>query len=122
MHSFPNLEPVHFFMSGSNCCFLMCIQVSQEAGKVICYSHLSKNFPQFAVIHIVKGFSIVSEAEVDVFLDFSCLFYDPMDAGNLISGSFAFSKSSLYIWNFLVHIMVGIISVKRRGQLERERG
>ena len=61
-------------MSGSNCCFLTCIQISQEAGKVVWYSHLLKNFPQFVVIHIVKGFSIVSEAEVDVFLEFSCFF------------------------------------------------
>ena len=64
-----------------------------------------KNFPQFAVIHIVKGFSAVSEAE-DVFLEFSCFFYDPMDAGYLISGSSVFSKSSLNIWNFLVHILL----------------
>ena len=84
-------------MSCSNCCFLTCIQISQEAGKVVWYSHLLKNFPQFAVIHTVKGFSIVSEAEVDAFLEFSWFFYDPMDIGNLISGSSAFSKSSLYI-------------------------
>ena len=64
-----------------------------------------KNFPQFVVIHIVKGFSAVSEAE-DVFLEFSCFFYDPMDAGYLISGSSVFSKSSLNIWNFLVHILL----------------
>ena len=66
------------------------MQVSQEAGKVIWYSHFLKNSPQFVVIHTVKGFSIVSEAEVDVFLEFSCFFYNPMDVGNLISGSFAF--------------------------------
>ena len=66
------------------------MQVSQEAGKVIWYSHLLENFPQFFVIYTVKGFSIVSEAEVDVFLEFSCFFYNPMDVGNLISGSFAF--------------------------------
>ena len=71
-------------MSGSNCCFLTCIKVSREAGKLVWYSHLFKNFPQFVVIHIVKGFGIVSEA--DVFLEFSCLFYDPVDAGNWISG------------------------------------
>ena len=65
-------------MSGSNCCFLTCIQVSREAGKVVCYSHLLKNFPQFAVIHIVKGFGIVNKAEVDVFLECSCFFYDPL--------------------------------------------
>ena len=69
-------------MSGSNCCFLTCIQVFQEAGKVVCYSYLFKNFPQFVVIYTVKGFSIVNEAEVDVFLEFSCFFYDPVDVGN----------------------------------------
>ena len=68
-------------------CSLTCIQVSQEAGQVVWYSHLLKNFPQFVVIHTVKGFSIVSEAEVVVFLEFSCFFYDTTDAGNLISGS-----------------------------------
>ena len=64
MYSFPNFEPVHFSMSGSNCCFLACVQVLQEAGKVIWYSHLFKNFPQFVVIHAVKGFNVTSEAEV----------------------------------------------------------
>ena len=78
--------------------------VSQEAGKVVWYSHLFKNFPQFVVIHAVKCFSVVSEAEVDVFLEFPCVFYDPMDVANLISGSSAFSKSSLNIWKFSVHI------------------
>ena len=86
-YSFPNLEPVHFSMSSSNCNFLTCIQISQEAGKVVWYSHLFKNFPQFVVIHAVKGFSIVNEAEVDVFLEFSCFFYDPMDVGNLITNT-----------------------------------
>ena len=70
------------------------------------YSHLFKNFPQFVVIHTVKGFSIVNEAQVDVFLELSCFFYDPTDVGNLISGSSAFSKSSLNIWNFSVHILL----------------
>ena len=74
-------------MSGFNCYFLTCIQVSQEKDEVFWYSHLFKNFPQFFVIHIVKGFPIVNEAEVDVFLELSCFFYDPMDVGNLISGS-----------------------------------
>ena len=94
-------------MSDSNCCFLSCIQVPREAGKVVWYSHLLKNFPQFVVIHRVKGFSIVSEAKVDIFsgiplinLVGSCL------VGNLISGSSAFSKSSLYIWKFSVHILI----------------
>ena len=70
------------------------------------YSHLLKNFPQFVVIHTVEAFSIVKEAEVDVFLELSCFFYDPMDVGNLISGSSAFSKSSLNIWKFSVHILL----------------
>ena len=72
---------------------------------MVWYSHLLKNFPEFVVIHIVKGFSIVSE-EVDVFLELSCFFNDPTDVGNLISGSCAFSKSSLNIWKFLVHILL----------------
>ena len=80
-------------MSSSNCCFLTCIQVSQEADQVVWYSHLLKNIPQFVVIHTVRGFSVVNEAEVDVFLEFFCFFCDPLDVGNLISGS-AFSKSS----------------------------
>ena len=93
-------------MSGSNPCFWTCIQISQEASKVVWYSHLFKNFPQIVVIHTVKGFGIVNEAEVDVFLEFSCFFYDPMDVGNLISGSSAFSKSSLNIWKFSVHVLL----------------
>jgi len=76
MYSFLNLEPVCCPMSGSKCCFLTCIQVSQEVGKVFWYSHLFKNFPQFIVIHTVKGFGIINKAEVDVFLEFSCFFYD----------------------------------------------
>ena len=68
------------------------MQVSQEAGKVVWYSYLLKNFPQLFVIHTVKGFSVVNEAEVDVFLEFSCFFDDPMDVGNLISGSSTFFK------------------------------
>ena len=103
MYSFPNLEQVCCSMSSSNCCFLTCIHISQEAGNVVLYSHLFKNFPQFVVIHIVKGFSVVSDAEVDAFLEFSCFFYDPTGVGNLISGFSAFSKSSLYIWKFSVH-------------------
>ena len=90
----------------SNCCFLTCIQVSQEIGKVVWYSHLFKNFSQSVVIHTVKGFSIVNEAEVDVFLEFPCFLSDPVDIGNLISGSSAFSKSSLYIWKFSVHLLL----------------
>ena len=73
---------------------------------MVWYSHLFKNFPQIVVIHTVKGFGIVNEAEVDVFLEFPCFFYDPMDVGNLISGSSAFSKSSLNIWKFSVHVLL----------------
>ena len=73
-------------MSNSNCCFLTCMQISQEAGKVIWYSHPFKNFSQYVVIHTVKGFSVVNKAEVDVFLEIACFFYDQMDVGNLISG------------------------------------
>ena len=73
---------------------------------MVWYSHLWKNFPQFVVIHIVKGFSVVNEAEVDVFLELSCFFDDPRDVGNLFSGSSAFSKSSLNIWTFSVHILL----------------
>ena len=106
MYSFPNLEPVCCSMSCSNCWFLTCIQISQEAGQVVWYSPLFQNFPQFVVIHTVKGCGIVNKAEVDVFLELSCFFYDPADVGNLISGSSAFSKSSLNIWKFLVHILL----------------
>ena len=93
-------------MSSSNCCFLTCIQVSQKSGKVVWYSHLFKNVPQFVVIHTVKGFSLVTQTEVDVFLEFSCFFCDLPDVGNLIPDSSAFSKSSLDIWKFLVHILL----------------
>ena len=79
MNSFPNLEPVCCSTSSSNCCFLTCIQISQEAGQLVWYSHLFQNFPQFVVIYTVKGFGVVNEAEVDVFLEFSCFFYDPTD-------------------------------------------
>ena len=91
-------------MSGSNCCFLTCMQVSQETGKVVWYSHLFKNFPQFVVIYTAKDFSIVNEA--DVFLELSCFLDNPMDVGSLISGSSAFSKISLNIWKFMVHILL----------------
>ena len=84
-------------MSSSNCCFLTCKQVSQEAGQVIWYSHLFQNFPQFVVIHTVKGFGIVNKAEIDVFLELSCFFDNPANVGNLISGSSAFSKTA---WTF----------------------
>ena len=82
------------------------MQVSQEAGPVAWYSHLFQNFPQFIVIHTVKSFGIVNKADIDVFLELSCFFDDPVDVGNLISGSFAFSKTSLNIWKFSVHILL----------------
>ena len=82
-------------MSSSNCCFLTFIQISQEADQVVWYSHLFQNFPQLIVIHTVEGFGIVNKAEIDVFLELSCFFDDPGNAGNLVSGSSAFSKTSL---------------------------
>ena len=84
-------------MSSSNCRFLTCIQISQGAGQVVWYSHLFQNFPQFIVIHTAKGFGIVNKAEIDVLLELSCFFSDPTDIGYLISGSSAFSKTSLSI-------------------------
>ena len=91
-------------MSASNYCFLTHIQISQEADQVVWSSHLLKNFLQFVVIHIVKG--IVNKAEVDVFLELSCFFYEPMDVGNLISGFSAFSKPSLNMCKFLVYVLL----------------
>ena len=102
MYSFPNLELVHCSMSGSNCCFLTYIQVSQEAGQVVWY------FPSLSEFSTVycdphKGFGVVIKAEIDVFLQLCCFFfYDPMDVGNLISDSSVFSESSLNVWKFLV--------------------
>ena len=92
-------------MSSSNCCFLTCVHTSQEVGQVVWHSHLFQNFPQFVVIYTVKGFGVVNKAEVDVFLEFSCFSHDPADVGKLISGSSAFSKSSLNIWN-MVHVLL----------------
>ena len=93
-------------MSSSNCFFLTCIQISQEAGQVVWYSHLLKNFTQFVVIHTVKGFGIVNKAEINVFFWNSLPFiYDPTDVGNLISDSSVFSKYSLNIWKFSVHVL-----------------
>ena len=93
-------------MSSSNCYFLTCIQVSQEASQLVWYSHLFQNFPQYIMIHTVKGFDIVNKQKRDVFLELSCFFDDPADLGNLTSGSSAFSKTSLNIWKFMVHVLV----------------
>ena len=106
MYSFPNLELVCCSMSSSNCYFLTCIQVSQETGEVVWYSHVFKNFPQFVVTHTVKGFGIVNKTEIDVFLELSCFFNDATDVGNLISGSSAFPKTSLNTWKFTVHVLL----------------
>ena len=105
MYSFPNLDPGHYSISCCNCCFLTFIHVYQMADKAVWYPYLFKNFPQFVAIHTVKGFNEVNEAEVDIYLEFSCFFYDQTDVGNLISGSSAFSKSSLNIWKFSVHVL-----------------
>ena len=111
MYFFPNLEPVCYSMSSSNCCFLTCTQIPQEAGQVVWYSHIFQNFLQFVVIHTVKSFSVVSEVEVGFFsffffffLAFPCFIYDSMEDSNLISGSLAFSKFNLYIWKFSIHV------------------
>src|SRR5574337_1004712 len=106
MNSFSYLEPAFCSMSSSNCCFLTCIQISQEADQVVWYAHLFQNFPQFIMIHTVKGFGIVTKAEIDVFLELSCFFDDLVDVGNWISGSSAFSKTSLNIRKFTVHILL----------------
>ena len=104
MYSFSYLEPVCCSMSSSNCCFLTCRQVSQEVGQVVWSFHLLKNFPQLIVIHTVKGFGIVSKAEIGVFLEHFCFFHDPADVGNLISGLSAFSNTSLN--KFMGHILL----------------
>ena len=82
------------------------MQISQEAGQMVWYAHLFQNFPQFIVIHKVKGFGIVNKAEIDDFLELSYFFSDPTNVGNLISGSSAFSKTSLNIWKFTVHVLL----------------
>ena len=101
-----DVQPVSCSMSSSNCCSLTCIQISQEAGQGVWYSYHFKNFLQFVVIHTVKRFGIVNKAEVDIFFWNSFFFNDPTDVGNLISGSPAFSKSSLKIWKFTVHVLL----------------
>ena len=84
----------------------MVCKISQEAGQVVWYSRLFQNFPQFIVIHTVKGFGIVNKAEIDVFLELFCFFNDPVDVGNLIFGSSTFSKTSLNMWKFMVHVLL----------------
>ena len=91
-------------MCGSNCWFLTCIQFAQKAGQVVWYSHLLKDFPLCCDLHS-QIYGVVSKAEVDVFLELSCFFYDPTDVSSLISGSCAFSKSSLNIWKLSVHVL-----------------
>ena len=97
------LFPVQFLLL-----LLACKWVPQEASKVVQYSHVLKNFPQFILVHTVKGFRVVNKVEVDVFLEISCLFGDSMDIVNVISGSSAFYKSSLNIWKFTVHILLSL--------------
>ena len=106
MYSFSYLEPVCCSMSSSNCCFLTCTQISQEAGHMVWYFHLFQNFTQFIVIHKAKGFGTVNKAEIDVFLELSCFFDDPVGVGNLISGPSVFYKSRLNIWKFMVHVLL----------------
>ena len=106
MYLFPNFEPVHCSVSSSNCCFLTCIQIFQEAGRVVWYFHFLKNFLQFVVIHTVKTFGVVNKVEVDVFLELSFFFNDPTDVGNFIFVCSGFSKSNLNIWKFMVHVLL----------------
>ena len=95
-----------FLLIFISCCFLICIQISQEAGQEVWYSHALKTFPQFVVIHTDKDFGTVNKAEIDIFLELSCFFDNPTDVGNLIYGSSAFSKTILNIWKFKVHILL----------------
>ena len=106
MYSFPNLEPVYCSMSGSN--LLLHLHTDFSGGRYggLVFPSLLEFYSQFVVIHTVKGFGIINKAEVDVSLEFSCHFYDLIDVGNLISSSSAFSKSSLNIWNFTVHVLL----------------
>ena len=101
-----NLELVYCSMSVLTVASWHAYKISQKAGKVVWYSHLFKNFPQFVVMHTVKGFSVVNEAEVDAFLEFPCFFCDLAYVGNFICDSSTFSKSSFYIWKFSVHLLL----------------
>ena len=105
-YSFLNLKPISCSIQGFNCCFLTCIQVSQETGKMVWYSHLSESFPQFVMICTVKGFHVVNETEIAVLLKFPCILYTPATVGNLISSSSSFSKPSMDIWKFLIHLIL----------------
>ena len=93
-------------MTSSNFCFLTRIQVSQKTGKMVWYSHFFKNFLQFLVIHTIKGFNVVKMAEIDIFLELSSFLLNLMNIGSLISGSSAFSKPTLNIWKFLIHVLL----------------
>ena len=104
-YSFPTLEPLHSSMSDSDCCFLTCIQLSQEEGKMVLYSHVFKNFPVCCDRHSQRSWSS-QHAEVYSFLELPCFLYDPTDVGNLISGSSGFSKTSLNTWKFMVHVLL----------------
>ena len=106
MYSFLDLQPVSCSVQGSDCCFLTHIQVSQETGKKVYYSHHSKSFPQFVMVHTIKGFHLVGETKIGVFLKFPCFLYSLANVGNLISSSSFFSKPNLDIWKFLVSIML----------------
>ena len=108
MDSFPDSKTTCCSVSNPTCCFLTCIQVSQEAGKAVCYSLHLRIFQQCVVIHTIKGFGVVNKTEVDVFLKLSYFFHDPTDFGDLISGSSAFSKFNSNIWKFTVHILLGL--------------
>ena len=119
-YCFSYLEPVCCSMSSSNCCFLTWKQFSQETGKVVWYSHLFQNFPQLFVIHTVKDFSVFNEAEVDVFSGILLLFLWSNGCWQFDLWFLSLSKFNLCMWKLLVHIMVGITNLKRRGQLERE--
>ena len=105
MYSFSYLETVCCSMSSSICCFLICIQISQETSQLFWYFHLFQNF-SVCCVHTVKGFGIVNKARVDVFLKLFCFFDNPTDIGNLISGSSGFSNSSLNIWKFMGHVLL----------------
>ena len=105
MYSFSYLEPVCCSIFSSNCSFLTCIQISQEADQVVWYYHLFQNFPWFVVIHTVKGFGIVNKAEIDAFLEL-LLFWWSSRCWQFISGSSAFPKTSLNIWKFTIHVLL----------------